>query len=122
MICNEELSNIYLHCIGCENLLSKDFNICTVCHEQQKYHKLFIMDHENRDDYKFQHISCRSNLLELESRNCLCHTRCSGCRCCKVCSCQCHTNFSLNFRFMNIEDEKKMLEDVTTECDTATMN
>jgi hypothetical protein len=28
-ICNYELSNIYLHCDGCEMLLQKDFNICS---------------------------------------------------------------------------------------------
>jgi hypothetical protein len=27
-ICSDELSNIYMHCDGCENILSKDFNIC----------------------------------------------------------------------------------------------
>lgn len=31
-LCGMELSNIYFHCDGCEQLLSKDFNICASCH------------------------------------------------------------------------------------------
>ena len=27
-LCKEELSNVYMHCDGCEKLLNKDFNIC----------------------------------------------------------------------------------------------
>ena len=32
MLCHKELGNTYLHCEGCEKLLSKDFNICISCH------------------------------------------------------------------------------------------
>ena len=36
-LCHKELSNVYLHCDGCELLLSKDFNICLECHQEQRY-------------------------------------------------------------------------------------
>jgi hypothetical protein len=40
-ICNYELSNIYLHCYGCEMLLQKDFNIC--CRYVHRFHKLYFI-------------------------------------------------------------------------------
>ena len=36
-LCRKELSNVYFHCDGCENLLSKDFNICRGCYLQGKF-------------------------------------------------------------------------------------
>jgi len=35
-LCQEELSNLYFHCKGCETLLMMDFNICKSCHRQQR--------------------------------------------------------------------------------------
>ncbi|KAL3786447.1 hypothetical protein HJC23_011028 [Cyclotella cryptica] len=35
--CSEELSNVYMHCDGCERLLNKDFNICASCHANENY-------------------------------------------------------------------------------------
>lgn len=36
-LCHKELSNVYMHCDGCEKLLSRDFNICVDCHEEGRY-------------------------------------------------------------------------------------
>ena len=36
-LCSKELSNVYFHCDGCEQLLSKDFNICQQCHSDKKF-------------------------------------------------------------------------------------
>ena len=36
-ICFCELSNVYMHCDGCEKLLNKDFNICTECFQNGKH-------------------------------------------------------------------------------------
>merc|ERR1711862_31189 len=36
-LCSQELSNIYFHCDGCEQLLSKDFNICIQCYSEKTY-------------------------------------------------------------------------------------
>jgi hypothetical protein len=36
-LCSKELSNVYFHCDGCEQLLSKDFNICQKCHSEKKF-------------------------------------------------------------------------------------
>ena len=115
MICSQELSNIYLHCIGCEAILEKDFNICVNCHKQGKYKKLCIIDHDNHNDSRFQHQGDIDELNK-DCPECIPCTRC-GYGYCKVCSCQCHTNFNLFFRFMNIDEEKKMLKDVTSVCD-----
>ena len=30
-LCSDELSNVYMHCEGCEKILNKDFNICVRC-------------------------------------------------------------------------------------------
>ena len=115
MICSQELSNIYLHCIGCEEILKKDFNICVDCHKQGKYKKLIIIDHDNHNDSRFQHQGDIDELKK-DCPECIPCTRC-GYGNCKVCSCQCHTNFNLFFRFMNIEQEEKLLQDVTSVCD-----
>ena len=36
-LCAKDLSNLYYHCDGCEQLLSKDFNICQQCHSEKKF-------------------------------------------------------------------------------------
>jgi hypothetical protein len=36
-LCRKELSNVYYHCDGCENLLSKDYNICKDCHVDKRF-------------------------------------------------------------------------------------
>ncbi len=36
-ICFCELSNLYMHCDGCEKLLGKDFNICTECFRNENH-------------------------------------------------------------------------------------
>ncbi len=40
-ICSYELSNIYLHCDGCEKILSKDFNICSR-YKQNDYAEILV--------------------------------------------------------------------------------
>ena len=40
-LCSKELSNVYMHCDGCEKLLQKDFNICVDCHREER-HKTFV--------------------------------------------------------------------------------
>ena len=112
MICNQELSNIYLHCIGCEEILGKDFNLCINCHQQQKYKKLCIINHDNCDDSSLQHDG------DVNERNKVCQNciTCKRCGYCEVCSCQCHTNFNLFFRFMNMDLENEMLKHVISVC------
>ena len=112
MICSQELSNIYLHCIGCEAILEKDFNICVDCHKQVKYKRLCIINHDNHNDSRFQH---QGDIDELK-QGCPECIECTRCGYCEVCSCQCHTNFNLFFRFMNIDEEEKMLKDVISVC------
>jgi hypothetical protein len=40
-LCSKELSNVYMPCDGCENLIQKDFNICVDCHREERY-KIFV--------------------------------------------------------------------------------
>lgn len=37
LIATITVSNVYMHCDGCERLLNKDFNICSTCHMEGKY-------------------------------------------------------------------------------------
>jgi hypothetical protein len=46
-ICRTELSNVYYHCMGCEQLLSKDYNICAECHAQKKFMRKDLMHPTN---------------------------------------------------------------------------
>ena len=36
MSCKAELSNMYMHCVGCELILHKDFNLCVDCFKMRK--------------------------------------------------------------------------------------
>lgn len=46
-LCHKELSNVYMHCDGCEKLLSKDFNICVDCHSEGRYQDMMQVRSEN---------------------------------------------------------------------------
>ena len=110
-ICHQELPNLFLHCIGCEEKLSMDFNICLDCHHGKLYHKLFIMDHfrdnlreGNRKNCCINHTGDTSKLKNYtkDCPDCSLQEPCHCCSYCKGCSCQCHANFNLYYRFMNI--------------------
>ncbi len=114
-ICFQELSNLYMHCEGCEILLSKDFNICTSCYLDGRHlsniqmHPLIPKKHatlNHTGDNKFErksHCPCKNGPC------------CKTCDYCLGCSCRCHKHFSVNFRFMTIEEEillLKRIEDI----------
>ena len=113
-ICNKELSNIYMHCDGCEDILSKDFNICTECY-RAKWYTGFIQMHPT-EAVAWSNI----NHVCVYSGNCDCLKKerklpapfCSKCSTCSACSCTCHRSFTLNFRFMTIEDEINLLNSI----------
>lgn len=48
-LCHKELSNIYFHCDGCEQLLDRDFNICSECHANKKYMVMVPMHPHDRE-------------------------------------------------------------------------
>ena len=109
-ICMEELSNVYMHCDGCENLLVKDFNICVTCHSEGGYkstHQMHPFDPKrvstlnHTGDPKFE-----------RSRRCPCKNGrvCIHCEYCTGCSCKCHQRFTLHYRFMRVEKELRLLQ------------
>ena len=111
-LCHKELSNVYLHCDGCENLLSKDFNICLRCHTEKGYHGLVHM--HSADERVLSVIHHTGHFKGSFQRNCpnKSGTRCKACGFCTCCSCKCHTNFTLLFRFYTVEDEQNLLHRV----------
>jgi hypothetical protein len=112
MICNQELSNSYFHCNGCEVILNRDFNICSQCYGEGLYlKKIQIHPTSNKwySDVNHMGETTRSSL----SRSCPCHAgRCRACPdgFCKSCSCNCHKAFINQFRFIDEETTGKMLE------------
>lgn len=105
-ICAEELSNVYMHCSGCETLLKKDFNICTTCHSEKK-HRIFVQMHPLCNKMLSLHNHTGS-MAESEKSNC-CEVACKKCKFCTGCSCKCHQDFKLCFRFMDLKDELGLL-------------
>jgi hypothetical protein len=107
--CMEELSNIYMHCDGCEKLLSQDFNICGSCHEQGKY-KIYYQMHPCSEK-RFSVLNHTGSMQQDRSARCPCKNGkpCTSCRYCTGCSCKCHQQFTLHYRFMGIDDELRLL-------------
>jgi len=112
-ICSRELSNLYMHCDGCEELLKKDFNICTECHSKERYDIHYSMCPNNKCPNSFvQHSGYMPVPSNLSKCVCQDNMLCSVCQQCTGCSCICHTRFTLNFRFMTIEQEQDLLRRV----------
>ena len=123
IICHKELSNMYLHCFGCDKLLGKDYNLCMDCHGNKEYENLHEMHHEPDESMtcnaKKNHTGAMPNVVDKDKRKkkgkCTCDDsveNCDYCELCTGCSCTCHTNFMLRFRCMTIEDEKQLCEKV----------
>ena len=113
MFCMEELSNIYMHCDGCEKLLNKDFNICSRCHKEGNYKIDFYQMHpfSKKRSSVLNHVG-NNMILERKAR-CRCRNElpCNNCNFCTGCSCKCHQQFTLHYRFMRIDDELRLLSD-----------
>lgn len=111
-LCNKELSNVYLHCDGCELLLSKDFNICLECHQEKRYATSVQMHPLNNKRHStINHIG---NFTFDRASRCPCKNGpvCRHCNFCAGCSCRCHSWFTLYFRFFKKCDELKLLHRV----------
>ena len=99
-ICYQELSNTYLHCDGCEDLLKKDFNICADCHSDSKHCQFFIMSE------KYDSMDSALNHTGATRKgdgicDCMVKDPCVNCRNCRCCSCICHQRFTLQQRMWN---------------------
>ncbi|KAK1736014.1 hypothetical protein QTG54_013150 [Skeletonema marinoi] len=110
--CMEELSNIYMHCDGCEKLLNKDFNICSNCHKEGKYRVSFYQMHPFSTK-RFSVLNHTGNMILERAARCPCKNGkpCNNCNFCTGCSCKCHQQFTLHYRFMGIDDELQLLSE-----------
>jgi hypothetical protein len=109
-ICFQELSNTYMHCEGCEDLLKKDFNVCSECYADMKHCQFFIMNEKGTAiDSMLNHTGAFSRS---KSKICFCSTGkepCTRCRYCRKCSCSCHQSFALQQRMWNCEKLSEIL-------------
>ena len=110
--CSRELSNIYCHCNGCEDLLLADFNLCVFCHAQKKHKSNVTMQSTGGELHSGHH-----HTGGFWNTQCYCKAsprsgNCSVCAECARCCCRCHSNFSVHCRFFNEEDENRLLRRV----------
>ena len=115
MICNQELSNSYFHCNGCEVVLNRDFNICSQCYSEDRYlTRIQIHPTSNKWYSDVNHVGDTENWNK--SRGCPCKAgMCRNCSdsYCKLCSCKCHKVFINQFRYI----DQSSFEDVLKKCE-----
>eukprot|EP00804_Cyclotella_cryptica_P029728 CCRYP_015212-RG/>CCRYP_015212-RG protein AED:0.20 eAED:0.20 QI:1000/1/1/1/0.5/0.2/5/129/307 len=112
--CSEELSNVYMHCDGCERLLNKDFNICASCHANENYKANIKMHPFNP---KMKSTLNHTGIVNFQRQSrCPCKNgpQCDTCSFCVGCSCTCHQQFTLHYRFMLPEEELEILRKAET--------
>jgi len=117
-LCRKELSNIYMHCEGCEVLLEKDFNICNDCHRRERLHPRPFQMHPTRK-INGTSAGARTDFNHHPQKNsgrrmCGCKNG-PVCRVCKYrvcCSCICHQKYSLRMRFHDASEIISLLEEV----------
>jgi hypothetical protein len=117
-ICFKELANLYYHCDGCEQLLRKDFNICLSCHSEKRYKARTTMHTEV--DQLVSTVHHMGDFIGDTKRGCkeTIGRKCESCGYCTCCSCKCHTNFTVSFRFFTQEDEEDLFTRVQDEVRT----
>lgn len=111
-LCSRELSNVYMHCDGCEKLLKMDFNICVYCHDEGAYKANIQMNpHSNKRRSLLNHTG---KMTRNEASKCPCKNgpACKDCGFCVGCSCKCHQRFTLYSRFFKKEEVDSLLERV----------
>lgn len=110
--CSDELSNLYMHCDGCERLLNKDFNICASCHSDEKYKQMILMHPFNSKRKSTLNHTGNMNFSRHERCPCKNGPQCDICTYCIGCSCRCHQHFTLHYRFMPVQEELELLQKV----------
>lgn len=109
-ICFQELSNTYLHCSGCEDLLKKDFNICAECHSASRHRQFVVMnDKDYTVDSSLNHTGAFSQ-TNPSCGKCKVKERCGSCLRGRSCCCICHESFTIQQRMWNCETLSDMLE------------
>lgn len=110
--CKQELSNTYMHCKGCEELLGLDTNFCVGCHQNDKHKKCFVVHARLvTEDSAFNH-TCYD---EKTKRACKCKPilPCSTCSKCRLCCCTCHETFTYTQRMWDLDYLTKLRDEVT---------
>ncbi|KAL9189365.1 hypothetical protein ACHAXT_009040 [Thalassiosira profunda] len=109
-LCKEELSNVYMHCDGCEKLLNKDFNICSSCHREERYKVKVLMHPFNKKPHSI-HNHTGNPQKDSQGPRCPCKNGkpCVHCDFCTGCSCRCHQRFTFHYRFMDLQAELDVL-------------
>ena len=115
-LCHAELSNTYLHCLGCESLLSKDFNICLTCFKEERYYVDNYMGSKNKKARcDLNHTGQKEK--RKKKRGCSCRQGvCPDCKFCKSCSCRCHHNFQHRRRFFESSELQGLLDSCEEIC------
>lgn len=100
-LCFGELANRYFHCIGCEKLLLKDFNICLSCLDAKRYMQNVRMHPKKPNANSDTNHTGTAKKFE-KRRGCGCKQKiCAECKFCTKCSCRCHHFFEERSRFFN---------------------
>jgi hypothetical protein len=125
IICHAELCNVYYQCMGCMNLLDKEFNICHRCHDNGKeiFKDMEMGLDKDTDpaDIKWntnRHHTCtmgtknkcgppkkgKGGPQECQLKPCYCCLKCSECLC------MCHRKYMQHRRFYGKQRVKELLE------------
>ena len=113
--CGAEISQCYMHCDGCEKLLSQDFNICVECHNNREHEIFYQMcPFNDRRNASINHVGNMAFDRCNDRGACACRngSKCKICNYCLGCSCRCHKAFTMHLRFMSMEDEEALLQRV----------
>ena len=108
-ICFQELSNTYMHCNGCEDLLKKDFNVCAECHSDKRHRRFVITS--DKDSFVDSSLNHTGGFTESNRQCGFCNVneRCGSCLGGRRCCCTCHTVFTLQQRMWNCETLSEVL-------------
>jgi len=109
-LCLQELSNSYFHCVGCETILGRDFNLCGICYGENLHLNCSSQLHPHK-----KNMWSNINHIAKENSHCKCRRDskqniCVQCSKCPACTCECHKTFTLHHRFMTLENELQLVE------------
>jgi hypothetical protein len=110
-LCYHELSNTYMHCLGCDRLLQKDFNVCSQCYGLEKHRCFHVMNiNVDAQNSAFNHTGAfGASTAPRHKGFCEEGNLCPKCKNGQQCCCTCHSNFSMEQRFFSNDGLSKLL-------------
>lgn len=109
-LCYHELSNTYMHCWGCEQLLQKDFNVCSQCYGLEMHRRFHVMNiNVDAQNSAFNHTGAFGASTAAHKGSCDEGNLCPKCAGGQECCCTCHSNFSIEQRFFSNDGLSKLL-------------